>query len=730
MNTLKRLSFKISRRTVLIIMVVFALFAAPVLSWQFDTTGSSVVAQQNKKSKQAAQKKKQQAAAQKKKQQAAKKKQQQAAQKKKQQQAAQQQKKSSNTSDTRRLGETFLRDEHSDWEKRVAQVEAYNAKVAAYMTRDIDHRIGMWGNIGYSAIFPFKFADATPELGFTSSTIGGVGGGVGLGYQLRYKRLLLTTGLEYESYNSFTGIAQFCRSFAMTPYPTMTYTYTFNSMKDYWQTGYVQLPLLFGMELNDWYWQAGAKIGLNVLGSSRMKGLLTTSIKDEELISDLHDMFNHALVTDYEIDHQKENLSFGFNTALSVEAGLLLDRWMQPKVAKGKKLTPAQQFAQNLHLRLAVFAEYGVLNIYKAPGNPTLDIPVDFSKVIDNDLSSPDKLYKDVRYCSSLSTTTAKGGVLNPFLVGVKLSVWYDLPRKQKKMLPIPTEPTPRMALAVANKETNQPVQGTQLTITNTTSDKTTNKTTNSKGQSIARLAKGSYVVSAYKKGYLPSDTILVEHKRDLKDTIFFALQPEAQPVIPTLCGYIVSEQNRQPLEAELRIIAKADTTQVYAGTANEEGFFATDFQAGQYDINLSCKGYMPRIETINFVEDTIWLTMNPIKEGVVTRIDNLYFATNKTYVLPESEGALEQLADFMRENSAVSIRIVGHTDAVGSDEANMRLSLGRAKAVRAELISRGIDADRIEYEGRGESEPIATNDTEEGRQQNRRVEFEILSVE
>ena len=86
-------------------------------------------------------------------------------------------------------------------------------------------------------------------------------------------------------------------------------------------------------------------------------------------------------------------------------------------------------------------------------------------------------------------------------------------------------------------------------------------------------------------------------------------------------------------------------------------------------------------------------------------------------------------MADFLRENPGVSIRITGHTDAVGSDASNMRLSIGRAKAVRANLIMRGIDADRIEFDGKGKTEPIATNETEEGRAQNRRVEFEILST-
>ena len=89
----------------------------------------------------------------------------------------------------------------------------------------------------------------------------------------------------------------------------------------------------------------------------------------------------------------------------------------------------------------------------------------------------------------------------------------------------------------------------------------------------------------------------------------------------------------------------------------------------------------------------------------------------------------MEDLATFLNENEGVTIRITGHTDNVGTDEANQKLSEGRANAVKKELIRRGVDPDRMEAEGKGESEPVATNDTEEGRQLNRRVEFTITST-
>ncbi|MFN7014845.1 MAG: OmpA family protein, partial [Bacteroidia bacterium] len=79
-------------------------------------------------------------------------------------------------------------------------------------------------------------------------------------------------------------------------------------------------------------------------------------------------------------------------------------------------------------------------------------------------------------------------------------------------------------------------------------------------------------------------------------------------------------------------------------------------------------------------------------------------------------------------ENSTIKIEISGHTDNVSSDEFNLRLSENRAKAVVEFLVQNGIAKERLTYKGYGKSQPIATNDTEEGRQENRRVEFKIIS--
>lgn len=624
-------------------------------------------------------------------------------------------------------------EEAAAYQERVAEVQRYNAKVAAYMNRDISHRLGIWGQAGYSAIIPSAFTyDAATSLGFDPYAIGHVGGGGGLGYQLRYKRFLFTTGAEFQLYNSVTGIQPLTRTFSVAQYPTMQYSYSYTDMRDQWQAGYVQLPLMFGMELDKWYWQAGAKVGLNLIGSSTLNSLLSTSINDVELLDDLQDMYTHALVNNYAIPEHSQTVKFGLNAAVAAEVGLNLDQWIQPKAKRSGKKTKGQLFAESLRYRVALFAEYGVLNIQNVANIPAAgasDMQADYTPILGQTLSQPQDLYEKVAYTSSLATTSARDAKLNPLMVGVKLAVFYELPRQDKKMRPLPIEPRPRMAALVTNAETGKAIAGAQVSIEQP-SGKIINKTTNTKGTVMTRLAKGSYRVAAAKLGFFPCDTIDYRHVSDLGDTLRFNLVPVPAPIIYTLCGYVFDSETQMALsETNVRVVSTADSTITYTGTTNEDGLFVTEFLSGEYAVNLAGQGYMPLSENVAFEQDTLRFLMTRIKEGIKVKINHLYFATNKTTILPESEEALSDLADFLRENPTVTIRITGHTDAVCSDAANMKLSLGRAKAVRANLIERGIDADRIEYDGKGKTEPIATNDTEEGRAQNRRVEFEITGT-
>ena len=102
-----------------------------------------------------------------------------------------------------------------------------------------------------------------------------------------------------------------------------------------------------------------------------------------------------------------------------------------------------------------------------------------------------------------------------------------------------------------------------------------------------------------------------------------------------------------------------------------------------------------------------------------------IYFDVNKDVVKPESYGTLKGIADVLKENPTVRVKIVGHTDADGADAANLDLSKRRGASVKAELVKNfGIDVSRLESDGLGETKPVAPNDTPANKAMNRRVEF------
>ena len=106
---------------------------------------------------------------------------------------------------------------------------------------------------------------------------------------------------------------------------------------------------------------------------------------------------------------------------------------------------------------------------------------------------------------------------------------------------------------------------------------------------------------------------------------------------------------------------------------------------------------------------------------------DKIQFETNKAVIKPESFGLMDEITAAVRDAPQIKkLSIEGHTDDVGSDKYNQKLSDQRAASVKAYLVEHGIDAGRLASKGWGESKPIADNKTEEGKEQNRRVEFII----
>jgi outer membrane protein OmpA-like peptidoglycan-associated protein len=107
--------------------------------------------------------------------------------------------------------------------------------------------------------------------------------------------------------------------------------------------------------------------------------------------------------------------------------------------------------------------------------------------------------------------------------------------------------------------------------------------------------------------------------------------------------------------------------------------------------------------------------------------LENLLFDTGKSRIRPESYAMLDELVDYLKRKEKIKIRLEGHTDNVGSEESNLRLSEQRAEAVKNYLIEKGISGDRLKAKGFGAVKPIAENSSPEGRAKNRRTEVHLI---
>lgn len=152
------------------------------------------------------------------------------------------------------------------------------------------------------------------------------------------------------------------------------------------------------------------------------------------------------------------------------------------------------------------------------------------------------------------------------------------------------------------------------------------------------------------------------------------------------------------------------------------------------YGIEINATGYLYYLDIIDLssynadepAERDFFLQR--IEVGTKVVLDNIYFETGKSVLTVNSYEALDQVVRFLEKNESVRLEISGHTDNTGSLRVNTNLSQARAKAVVDYITGRGIAGTRLEYKGYADTQPVAPNDTPEGREQNRRVEFKVLS--
>ncbi len=169
----------------------------------------------------------------------------------------------------------------------------------------------------------------------------------------------------------------------------------------------------------------------------------------------------------------------------------------------------------------------------------------------------------------------------------------------------------------------------------------------------------------------------------------------------------------------------------------DEDGNYLVTLPVGKdYAFNVNRKGYLFYSENYNIrstAPDSTFeadIALQPIEANAHIILKNVFFDTKRTQLKPESIIELDNVVKLMNENPNIKVLITGYTDNVGKPADNLALSKGRAVAVVNYLLDKGIRNERLSFKGMGEENPIADNNSEEGRALNRRTELSVVSIE
>ncbi len=205
---------------------------------------------------------------------------------------------------------------------------------------------------------------------------------------------------------------------------------------------------------------------------------------------------------------------------------------------------------------------------------------------------------------------------------------------------------------------------------------------------------------------------------------------------VTILKGTVTDMATKLPLGAQIEIVDNELNTTIATFTANSStGKYLVSLPSGKnYGIAVKMDGYLFHSENFDipivaqYQEVTKDVELEKIAVGSTIVLRNVFFDFDKSTLKPESNTELDRLVKILQDNPTMRIELSGHTDNKGSDDYNQKLSESRAKACVDYLVSKGIAANRLEYKGYGETKPIDTNDTDEGRANNRRTEIKIIS--
>lgn len=206
------------------------------------------------------------------------------------------------------------------------------------------------------------------------------------------------------------------------------------------------------------------------------------------------------------------------------------------------------------------------------------------------------------------------------------------------------------------------------------------------------------------------------------------------EPVV-LIYGRVLNAITGEPIEAGINYEILKNGKEAGSATSDpENGAYKIVLPKGEsYGLSAISEGFLPvseHLDLINIIEYKEIkkdLLLMPIEKGQSIVLNNIFFETGNATLQPESEPEIARLSKILQKHPSLFIEIAGHTDDVGDEIMNQKLSVERALSVKKALVEKGVNAKRINTKGYGESKPVTSNETEEGKAQNRRVEFLIL---
>jgi outer membrane protein OmpA-like peptidoglycan-associated protein/tetratricopeptide (TPR) repeat protein len=255
-------------------------------------------------------------------------------------------------------------------------------------------------------------------------------------------------------------------------------------------------------------------------------------------------------------------------------------------------------------------------------------------------------------------------------------------------------------------------------------------------GKFLVSLPSGrNYKVNITADGYETDEESFNIPKGEKFKELDLLIELKRKEQLVILEGTITDEAGKILINGDIEVINNA-TAEVVAKTVTDKaGKYRVKLKGGKnYGIVASEEGYLFQSLNIDIPPDKDHIDLpliklKRLKAGSNIVLNNIFFDFDKSSLRPDSKPELTRVTNVLKSNPSMKIEISGHTDSKGSEAYNLKLSEARAKSVIDFLISAGIEKSRLTYKGYGFKKPVASNETEEGRQLNRRIEFEVIAI-